>query len=201
MINDLKRRFIYLHGFNSGYDSEHAKIKTLEGIGKVSGVTYDTYGTHQDILAHLKSCINHSDDLVMIGTSLGGYWAAEIATHLKVPAVIINPCHDPKTMLQKYQGILNTNYVTGVNNTLTQYVIDSYNDNEIKTHIEDGYLPLVLLDSGDEVISACNTSRVLDGFPMHIFRGGSHRFNHTAESLPIVQEYLRSVNDKHHTNR
>jgi predicted esterase YcpF (UPF0227 family) len=194
-------QFIYLHGFNSGYDPEADKIKILEKIGKVSGITYDTYASYEEIKEYLLRNIDYSDDLVMVGTSLGGYWASEIAKVLKVPSVIINPCHEPSVMLKKYEDCNNENHQTGKINCLTRFVTETYKDKDLVGNTEEFfYTPLVLLDSGDEVISSTRTSNVLSEFPMKIFGGGNHRFAHMNEALEYIQNYIRTCEIAEHTN-
>jgi predicted esterase YcpF (UPF0227 family) len=184
--------FVYIHGFNSGYDPENEKIKTLEKIGDVSGITYNSCSAYNMILEYLSDKIEYTDNLVMIGTSLGGYWAAKMAIKLKCPSVIINPCHDPATMLRKYEDISMENYKTSRTEYLSSSTVDSYIGKQL-TGEEEGfhYKPLVLLDRGDEVISCIKSEVVLEGFPMKIFKNGCHRFAHMEESLEEIQSYVR----------
>jgi predicted esterase YcpF (UPF0227 family) len=52
------------------------------------------------------------------------------------------------------------------------------------------FLPLVLLDMGDEVIDSYETMKVLEGFPIRWWAGGSHRFDHMSEAITEVKSYV-----------
>lgn len=181
--------FIYLHGFNSAFDPSSEKIKHLETLGRVTGITYNTFGTYDEIFDELWSQIEYSDDLVFVGTSLGGFWAAEMAREFHTPSIIINPCIDPYKMLRKYVGIEQTNYHTSEVNTLLDSTVDTYL--ELCVHgREFTYFPLVLLDMGDEVIDSFETREALEGFPMIHYAEGSHRFDHMHDALEEINKYL-----------
>jgi uncharacterized protein len=180
--------YVYLHGFNSAYDPNSGKVQSLSLIGDVHGVTYNTFGTYEEIIDEISAQVSFSDDLVFVGTSLGGFWAAEMGRRFSVPSVIINPCTDPRTMLQKYVGAVETNYINGDVNTLTSKSANSYPGSGISR--AGRYLPLVLLDMGDEVIDSFQTREDLKDFPMACWEGGSHRFEHTNEALDDIRNYI-----------
>jgi len=186
--------YVYLHGFNSGYDPDNPKVQALSTLGDVIGVTYDSFATYQEIFEQISyevfTQVHDRHDMVFVGTSLGGFWAAEMGRRFGVPSVIINPCHDPYEMLRKYVGYVMTNYVTGVTNVLTNEVVETYPTygmtGEDRTF---GFLPLVLLDMGDEIIDSAETFKTLEGFPTMVWQDGSHRFDHTDQALPFIQQY------------
>jgi predicted esterase YcpF (UPF0227 family) len=186
--------YVYLHGFNSGYDPDTPKAQALSTIGDVIGVTYDSFATYQEIFEQIShevfTQVHDRHDIVFIGTSLGGFWAAEMGRRFGVPSVIINPCHDPYAMLRKYVGEILTNYVTGVTNVLTNEVVETYPTFGITGENRAfGFLPLVLIDMGDEVIDSAETFKTLKGFPTMVWQDGSHRFDHMDQAIPFIQQY------------
>jgi uncharacterized protein len=184
-------RILYLHGFNSSYSPE--KVKALSKIGEVIGIDYNTYDTYNNIHSYLLREITKlspdPDDTLIVGTSLGGFWAAEMASYLALPSVIINPCYDPANMLQKYVGN-QTNHKTG---KVTKFNIEScLSYSGMKTQ-DNSYtiLPLLLLDMADEVIDSYRTKYIFEeSFPSKFFEGGNHRFAHMNESLEEISNYL-----------
>ena len=182
-------KIIYLHGFNSAYNPQSDKVKELQTIGTVTGVSYNSYGSYDEIFRFLIDNIEYCDDLVLVGTSLGGFWAATIAAHLGCPSVVINPCHTPESMLARYVGIANANYQTGQVNTLTSDAVSSYARHKISTNAYP-LLPLVLLDMGDSVIDSSETATITQGYPMMQFEGGSHMFEHMSQSIDRVAQYI-----------
>ncbi len=182
--------FVYLHGFNSAFNPDHEKVKTLSNLGTVVGISYDSYGSYQKICSYLTAQLSQydRDDTVIVGTSLGGFWAAEMGFKLSIPSVIINPCYDPTNMLQKYVGP-QQNYATGeqtnfeLDSALSYMHCKSYDSQYC-------YMPLVLLDMGDEVIDSFETRRLFEGFPMVHYAGGSHRFDHMKDALEEIVKYV-----------
>lgn len=181
---------VYLHGFNSAFDPESNKVNALQTIGTVMGITYDSTDSYQNICRYLTAQLSifDRDDTIIVGTSLGGFWAAEMGFKLNLPSVIINPCYDPTNMLKKYVGP-QINFKTGEKKELTLDSVLSYM--HCKTYDSDyRYLPLVLLDLGDEVIDSKATRDLFEGFPMVVYAGGNHRFEHITDSLTHIKEYM-----------
>jgi hypothetical protein len=53
---------------------------------------------------------------------------------------------------------------------------------------------MVLLDMGDELIDSEITKTVLEPLmPVHAFSGGSHRFSHMEEALPLIQGFIQDA--------
>lgn len=183
-------KYVYIHGFNSAFSRENPKIAQLETIGEVIGVTYDTLASYEvaraEIIAQLP---DELFDVVLIGTSLGGFWAADIGRELGLPAVLINPSTNPGVTLERYAGQIFTNYITDVTAEFTREAFESYALASIKTWDYYRFRPLVLLDEGDEVISADETYEKLVTFLTYLFPGGSHRFDHMEQSLDLIRAY------------
>jgi predicted esterase YcpF (UPF0227 family) len=183
-------RYVYLHGFNSGFTPANPKVAALETIGEVIGVTYDTTApldlALKDILGQLPEDL---DDVVIVGTSLGAFYAAEVSRTLGLPAVLINPCIDPYLSLRKYVGQVHTNYVTGET--------AHFGDNALSTYMRHTLLPchrikpLVFVDMGDQVIPAQTTINFFakKGLTVTAFDGGSHQFDHMGDALPQIAQY------------
>lgn len=184
--------FVYLHGFNSVYDPENEKVTTLSKLGKVIGITYNTLDTYANINKFLEDELQklkiNSEEFVLVGTSLGGFWAAEMAAHFGVPSVIINPCYDPTNMLAKYIGP-QKNHKTGVESTFEEISVSSYQNMKTADRHFD-FIPLVLLDLGDEVIDSHKSLEHFASFGNAVvFADGNHRFAHMEQSLPFISEY------------
>jgi predicted esterase YcpF (UPF0227 family) len=189
--------YIYIHGFNSAFDPESQKIQLLCSIGKVVGVNYNSFDTYKSIFEDLYTNVQNlvtNEDVVFVGTSLGGFWAAEMARLFRCPSILINPCYDPYIMLRKLVGTEMSNYQTGEVNTLTNTSVETYPSAMTGADRTFKYLPLVFLDMGDEIIDSHETAQVLYGFPMKTWEDGSHRFDHMEEALEHILEYLDFCN-------
>lgn len=156
--------YIYLHDLNSGYIPDSIRVLGLSELGDITGITYDTFTSYNDIYRYLTSQVsNDRNDIVFIGTGLGGFWAAQMGKHFGVPSVLINPYNDPYSMLRGYQDIISTNYHSGVTNVLTSSIIDTYAGKNIR--VDDQafrYLPLLLLDDNEEARNSVTTLKDLN---------------------------------------
>lgn len=184
--------FIYLHGFNSAFDPSNEKVKHLRTIGTVTGITYDTTKSYSEIFDYLTDQVRQYDllEVVFVGTSLGGFWAAKMAQYFRTPSVLINPCYDPTNMLQKYIGN-QTNYQTGEQSVFTDAVCQSYVGTKIQNLVY-SYRPLLIVDMADDVIDSNQTVQLLASAMTETvqWKGGSHRFDHMEQSLDYIKSYV-----------
>lgn len=191
---------VYLHGFNSAFSPDNEKVRALSTLGRVVGVNYNSCDTYDNIYRSLHKALSHydRDELLLVGTSLGGFWAAEMASALSCFSVIINPCYAPGKMLEKYIGP-QVNHVTKQKRTFTEEAVLSYGFRTIHTAAYH-YLPLVLLDMEDEVIDSTKSLEIFQTFPIQYWKGGSHRFDHIQEALPHIEKHLNYCLLADHTN-
>lgn len=189
----MQKKFFYLHGLNSAFDSEEEKIQTLNSIGKVDGITYNTFSTYNDTREFLIRNVPHDESQVLVGTDIGGFWASEMSKIIGCPSILINPCYKPIEVLQRFENVTIENSRTGKISCMYSSCVNSYDDKEIPNDkSEFSHSPLVLIDRGDEVVNSITSQNALDQFEVHVFSGGCHRFNHMEESLPIIENYVRS---------
>lgn len=119
--------------------------------------------------------MSHNNNVIFIGTSLGGYWAYYMANLFSVPFISINPAIEPSKTLANYD--------------IPEQSIESY-----KNVWEFGKVVnspgMILLDMGDDVISPMDTSNLLSGrYEVVTFDGGNHRFEHMVDALPYIQSF------------
>lgn len=186
--------YIYLHGFNSGFTRENPKIPVLEKIGIVHGITYDTTTPMEMAIEEIINQLpDDLTDTVLIGTSLGAFYAAEISRLLGLPAVLINPCIDPGNSLRKFVNQLHKNFVTGDESYFGDNTLSTFKGHLI--HPYGRIKPLVFVDMADELIPAQTTIDYFEkmGIAVIAFEGGSHRFDHMEEALPAIKKYANFV--------
>jgi len=176
---------LYIHGFKSQFKEQSEKVQALKTLGNVFGVTLDYTNTFDEIKnTLLKFVLDKDMDIeLIVGTSLGGYYASIIGASAGVPFVAINPVVDPVLTLSKYIGDGFT--FTGEAYTLKEETVRAYPGFAL-----DG-CGLILLDRGDELINSEKTLATLkDHYDTKIFEGGSHRFQHINESLTEITSYF-----------
>ena len=183
---------IYLHGFNSTGDS--AKGRFLKENLRHLSILAPTY--HYDprrAIACLEKIIQENlsaeKPLMLIGSSLGGYYAQYLAHRFKLKTVLINPALMPLTTLSDYLGE-NTNFYTGEKYTLTQAHLDALLSLDIPDPCITPVPTLLLLDKGDEILDyRVAVARYQNCAEIVMFNGGDHQFQHMTESLSRIEAF------------
>ena len=114
---------------------------------------------------------------------MGGYLVSRLSAAINQPYVAINPVTDVRSSLQKYIGTHRDNFDRSF--TLTESILESY----------PAFVPsdqgMVLLDMADEVIDSTVTlDRLALIMNVKTFAGGTHRFSHMAQALPLIKEWI-----------
>lgn len=177
---------LYIHGFGSRFDPKSDKVSALSGIGEVFGSTYDWTRPLEETFADIADDIAEYNPDIIIGTSMGGWAAANIGSEYGIPFVSINPAINPAETLQRYVG-------RGIDWTGKHFSLSAETVAEYFPMRDDGY-GLILLDEGDEVIDSKETiNRYVDCLELVTYEGGSHRFDHMPDALTeIVNFYNRA---------
>lgn len=184
---------IYLHGFNSGGRSHKAGWLRVQ-LAPVPVFAPD-YPAHRanEALRVLRKFIrrlrreNPNDGkLMLIGSSLGGFWAQRLAPEFGACIVLINPSLRPDETLARHAGTYD-NEATGDKTVLT--LQDAL---ALRAHRVEPCNPkvptLLLLDTGDEVLDYRIAEAAFRGCgKTRVYAGGSHRFEHLAEALPDIR--------------
>jgi len=206
----MEHALIYIHGFNSATQDEQGKI--LLSKNKLRILANFCRRNHYKFIApnldyqNLKSVVKEllfiqqeqeSDglDVHFIGTSLGGFFAEYMAMITQTSANMINPATNPSKTLKRHIGPC-TNYVSGQEYGWTQENCDAFlhYEEELK-HFPDGQIGrLVILDMGDELLDSSATRKKYEGkVALHTFEGGSHRFDHMLEALPMIKDSVEAI--------
>jgi len=182
---------IYLHGFNSSGQSEKAAmLKNL--LPEIRVVAPEIPSDLTRAIPFLESHIElfHAEGVVLVGSSLGGYFARYLGQKYGYPVVLINPALYPVPLLIEEVG-KQTNYYTGEEYILTESAVRSLAD--YKVDDETPPIPtLVLLDEDDELIDSTVAEAVYKQTgTVKVYPGGSHRFDHLEESIDLLRRFLK----------
>lgn len=176
-------RIMYCHGFASNFDPQKNKVKTLSMLAPVHGLTVDYTSPPEKVFETFAAKLQEPSRTLIVGTSMGGFFAAWLGSAFNLPFIAINPAVSPATSLQKYLGRGQTHFGTPYD--LKREVVRAYQDIPFRF---DGPGEIVL-DLGDEVINPQKTLAIVaKRLPVTTFEGGSHRFDHMSELLTILVE-------------
>ena len=184
---------IYLHGFNSGGQSQKAAwLRAQLAPVPVFAPDYPAHRANETLrvlrkfIRRLRRENPHTRKLMLIGSSLGGFWAQRLAPEFGACIVLINPSMRPDETLARHTGRYR-NEATGGETVLTAQDVLA-----LKAHRVEPCNPqvptLLLLDADDEVLDYRIAEAALRGCGKTlVYPGGSHRFEHLAEALPEIR--------------
>ncbi len=174
---------IYLPGFNSGPQSEKSAQLKLHFPG-LEVITYDSWDPdhgYRQIDAIIRARLNHSP--LLIGSSLGGFWACQFAKKYALDCVLLNPCMSPETTLRPYIGEVENMY-SKEKGMLTLDHLLKYAKYRLS-----GYARCTVLhEKGDELIPYQESVENFSGkAKLVLLEGGSHRFEQLSHAIGEIR--------------
>lgn len=189
---------IYIHGFNSSPESTKAKM--IGNALNVLGFDSDSYIVPNlayepdQAIASLIDCIEtlkaRGEDIYLIGSSLGGYYATYLATKYQLKTVLINPAVKPYELLVDYLGP-NKNVYTGEEYEITQdhmAQLKAFDVAEL-TAPEDF---LLLVQTDDETLDYHQATDKFWQSPSVIEYGGNHSFDDFPSKLLVIKQFFKA---------
>lgn len=189
---------LYIHGFASS-GSNSPKVKALQEMFPEEKIYspdlhYDPIKA-EEILESLLRSIYKTDPskMLIIGTSLGGFYGWYLSAKYDVPAVLINPVYSPKDLMGQFLG-KNKNLSTSEEFDWKQEYIDQLED--FADYARSNYSPnliKVVVAKDDNLISY---EKVLQNFAhehtnIHVFDDGGHRFSDMTKIKDLVNKELK----------
>ncbi len=188
-------KVLYIHGFNSaGFGNKVDAWRDVFGADSVINPTLPVQPeAAMSLLNYLVEKLNGPDFCVM-GSSLGGFYAMNLAKKHRVNTLLINTA-----LLNVGQGLayakdMQTNYKTG--ETYHYSAADFAALDRLELSEEDWQTmqphTFAYMDAEDEVLPA---QRIHDffvdkGIYARIFPGGDHRFQHMSEAIADFRQKL-----------
>lgn len=177
---------LYIHGFNSSPASFKASllkqyVESLHGpeclhIPLLSGVPAKAMEQLTSIIepAMGDGRKKPRQQICLIGSSLGGYYATWLAEQYGCRAVLVNPAVRPYDLLESYLG-KNVNYYTDEAYELTREHMEQLRQLEVKRITKpDRYL--LMLQTGDEILDYKLAIEKYQAVPSIVEEGGGHEF-------------------------
>ena len=188
------KSIFYFHGFMSSSDSTKAQIfkeyivKNHKNIKLYIPNIADKF---TEAIPQLNKLIeeSNSNEMVFMGSSLGGFFATHYAECFKSKAVVINPAIKPSDGLKMYLGD-NENYANGNKFELTKDDIDAIKALEVD-FIKNPKNYLLLCESDDEVLNYLDAVRFYKASYQDISFGGDHSYSRFKEKLEIIKKFIK----------
>ncbi|MGE8559204.1 MAG: YqiA/YcfP family alpha/beta fold hydrolase [Acinetobacter sp.] len=186
---------IYLHGFQSSSLSiKGQQIKDYcQQLNNVQVHLPDLNLPPEQTLAHVAGMIESLDRVVLVGSSLGGFYATQLVAKYGVPAVLINPAMRPWQLFRDLFGVEQIPYVVSDEWTLDESHLDQLEQMAVP-FVHDADKILVLLQQGDEVLDYREAQRYYSNVShqsMLITEAkGNHAMENFADKIPMALQFL-----------
>lgn len=191
---------LYIHGFNSsGTTATADMLRQSFPEDRVIANSYPHYDPTTSILEIMKdvntalSALTSQDELVVVGTSIGGFWAEIVHKLVGVKTVVINPARHPGTQLQKHLG-KNVNYSTGITEYFTETDLESYKNFEklLNVPLTKQFPFIGVLLTGDQIVNNTENVEEIKKFgEVRWIEGGGHRI--TQNEMGIITGIIREM--------
>ncbi|WP_301358375.1 YqiA/YcfP family alpha/beta fold hydrolase [Stutzerimonas nitrititolerans] len=178
---------LYIHGLNSSPLSQKASqlSAALERIGMADRLRVPALHHHpRQALVQLEEALTELGRPLLVGSSLGGYYATHLAERHGLKALLINPAVTPHRRFDGYLGP-QTNLYSGEVWDLTEDHVVALGELEVLPP-QDAERYQVWLQTGDETLDYRDAEAFYRGCALRIQAGGDHGFQGFAERLPAL---------------
>jgi len=187
---------LYIHGFNSSPQSHKASIFKQWITKQYPVIAYEVPYLKPypaDAIAQLEqlveSYLSRQEPIGLVGSSLGGFYAAWLAEKYDLRAVLVNPAVRPFELLGKYIGE-NKNFYND-----DHYLFEQKHVDELKTF----YVPqhkypeniLLMVQTGDESLDFREATAKYTASQNIIEYGGDHGFRDFERWLHYILQFLK----------
>lgn len=185
---------LYLHGFLSSPLSKKARQTVLhcEQTGLVDISVPKLHSGPSDTIAELRVLIDALENarIVLMGSSLGGYYATFLAEEYGFPAVLINPAVRPFDFWRSHVGE-HKNYYSDDVHVVTEKHIQELKDLEI-INLTNPDNFMVLVQTGDETLDYRQAVEKFGSSHCIVRENGNHSYENFDSELPAIFDFLLS---------
>ena len=187
---------VYLHGFRSSPRSSKA-VMTGEAIKKLCTVDHPIQWFCPQLVASPKASIemvmqhietSKYDRLIVMGSSLGGYYANYLAEKYACKAVVLNPAVRAPRELASHVGML-TEYDTNEPYDFRPEFIHELKDLQIET-VSNPSRYFLIAAKGDELLDWQEMVEFYKGAEQLVLEGSDHGISEYADHLPQVLRFI-----------
>ncbi len=177
---------LYLHGFASCGDSNKTRLLKQHFNDLL---TPDIPIDPDEAISFLQKLIVDNAVDLLIGSSLGGYYAAFLAEKFQIKTILLNPSTQPFITLAPHIG-KNTFFCSGesfewTRAHVTKLMSYAISKNSIKAPM------LVLLQKGDEVLDYTKAEAFYADYEVLVQEGGNHRFENLQAYISMISSFYK----------
>ncbi|MGH8354283.1 MAG: YqiA/YcfP family alpha/beta fold hydrolase [Pseudomonas sp.] len=181
---------LYIHGLNSSPASHKAQQlqAAMTRLGLAERLRVPALDHHpRRAIAQLEAAIAELGRPVLVGSSLGGYYATHLAERHGLKALLINPAVRPHLLFDGHLGP-QQNYYSGEAWELTADHVAALAELEVPPP-QDPARYQVWLQTADETLDYRQAERYYRACALRIQAGGDHGFQGFAARLPALLSF------------
>lgn len=180
-------KILYIHGFAScGKGNKSTLLKSH--FGSESVLAPDLPPSPIDAIEMIEGILETNAIDLLVGSSLGGFYATYLAEKYRMKAVLINPSTQPWETLAAYTGWQKRFCDDEVFEFKPVYLEQL---RVLQTAPEKGRY-LILLQSEDEVLDYTKAQSLYNKQKIIVEYGGNHRFENLDEYISMIEKFLKN---------
>lgn len=180
---------IYIHGFGSS--GQGGKSSQLRAYFKSRGIPFIAPSLSyvpELAISTLEELIATYEDVTLMGSSLGGFYAMYLAEKFGLKAVLINPAMNSSRTLARVLSDTAYNYYDGSSFQWNQAHIEMLKKYKVDKVHDSRYF--LLLQKGDDVLDYKEALEKLPEAKLVLEEGGSHPFEGIERYFSQIEEFL-----------
>ena len=184
-------KILYLHGFGScGKGNKSTELKRYFGTEHV--LSPDLPYAPYEAISYIASLLKVENIDIVIGSSLGGFYATYFAEKYNMKAILLNPSTQPWKTLAPYVGLQNRFCDEEVFEFKSSYLTQL---EALAVRVNNGEY-MVLLQSEDEVLDYTKAQSLYNNHKIIVEYGGNHRFENVDEYMSMIEKFKNENNEK-----
>lgn len=178
-------KILYLHGFAScGVGQKSMALKSY--FGEQSVWSPDLPVSPLDAMVMLERLLEEVDFDLLVGSSLGGFYATYLAKKYQRKYLLLNPSTQPWVTLAPYTG-WQERFCDGEMFEFKPIYLKQLESMDISVPYGDG---MVLLQSEDEVLDYTKAESFYNKQRVIVEYGGNHRFENITDYLCMIDNFI-----------
>jgi len=189
-----KTHLLYLHGFNSSPNSlkaQQTKRYFVQQHPQVNVICPQLNTSPNAVVKQIESIISTypQDNWLLMGSSLGGYFATYLAEKYLLPAVLINPAVKPYELMEDYIGEQINPYTGECYQVNASFITDLKALDQKHLSRKNNYF--VMVQTGDEVLDYQQAVEKYKNKQLCVQQGGDHSFVDYDKMLPQITKFFQ----------
>lgn len=192
------KNILYIHGFNSSplsVKAEQTRQFLVEHFPTVGFYCPQLATTPDGAIEQLEQIIDQhpkGTEWLLIGSSLGGYFASYLTEKYQCLAVLVNPAIKPYELLSDYMGEQVNPYTQEVYQVTPEHMqqlqLIEQNKPTESCQIKNNYL--VMVQTADEVLNYQQAVEKYQYCQLEVQEGGDHSFINFDKMLPAIAKFF-----------